>query len=58
MKTDEAVPSASSSGRQEDPFRFVELAWVSSSYPAQQESCVTSFVKVCAASFSPSTIVR
>lgn len=27
-------------------------------HPAQQESCVTSFVNVCAASFNPSTIVR
>jgi hypothetical protein len=27
-------------------------------YPAQQESCFTSMEKVCAASFSPSTIVR
>lgn len=27
-------------------------------HPAQQESCVTSLLKVCAASFSPSTIVR
>ena len=28
------------------------------SHPAQQESCFTSLLKVCAASFSPSTIVR
>ncbi|KAF0208008.1 MAG: hypothetical protein FD139_3668 [Methylocystaceae bacterium] len=27
-------------------------------YPAQQDSCFTSLLKVCAASFSPSTIVR
>ena len=27
-------------------------------YPAQQDSCLTSFEKVCAASFNPSTIVR
>ena len=27
-------------------------------YPAQQDSCVTSLLKVCAASFKPSTIVR
>lgn len=27
-------------------------------YPAQQDSCLTSFEKVCAASFSPSTMVR
>ena len=27
-------------------------------YPAQQESCFTSFAKVCAASLNPSTIVR
>jgi hypothetical protein len=28
------------------------------SHPAQQDSCVTSLLNVCAASFSPSTIVR
>lgn len=27
-------------------------------HPAQQESCFTSLLKVCAASFKPSTIVR
>jgi hypothetical protein len=27
-------------------------------HPAQQDSCLTSFVKVCAANFRPSTIVR
>jgi len=27
-------------------------------HPAQQDSCFTSLLKVCAASFSPSTIVR
>lgn len=30
----------------------------SSPHPAQQDSCFTSLLKVCAASFSPSTIVR
>jgi len=27
-------------------------------HPAQQDSCLTSLLKVCAASFKPSTIVR
>lgn len=34
------------------------LLAVGARYPAQQDSCFTSLVKVCAASFSPSTIVK
>lgn len=34
------------------------IALRSSVYPAQQDSCFTSLLKVCAASFNPSTMVR
>ncbi len=34
------------------------LNWPAIGYPAQQDNCFTSLLKLCAASFNPSAIVR
>lgn len=40
------------------PFEIRARYFFVEHHPAQHESCATSLVKVCAASFKPSTIVR